>query len=168
MACPVRARSDTCREAGTSRLELGHPAVEAPGAVVVVERVVVAADELDRPPVLALQEEDDVADGLGLVVVPLGDVGVEDEVALRPARRPAGVGGAQGVVALVGAHAGHVDGAVGAEGGDDVVGAAVVEGVGVGGEGGAHAFGDVGEGRLVIIDALRGRGRRRRARAGSR
>ena len=60
--------------------------VEAPGAVVVVEDVVVAADEVDVPAVLALQEEHDITHSLGLVVVPLGDVGVEHEVALRPSR----------------------------------------------------------------------------------
>ena len=114
--------------------ELGHAAVEPPGAVRVVERVVVAADELDRPALLALQDEDHVADGRGLVVVPVGDERVEHEVALRPPRRPLRVGGAERVVALVGAQARDLAHAVGAEGGDDVVGAAVVERLGVGGD----------------------------------
>ena len=39
-------------------------------------------DELDRPAVLALQEEEHVAAGPGLVGVPVGDVGVDDDVAL--------------------------------------------------------------------------------------
>ena len=77
-------------------------------------------------------------------VVPVGDEGVDDEVALGPPRRPLRVGLAQGVVALEGADARHVEDAVGAVGGDDVVGPAVVEGVGVGGDGGADALDDLG------------------------
>ena len=91
----------------------------------------VAGHELDRPAGLALQDEDDVAGRGGLVVVPVGDEGVDDEVALGPPRLPPGVGLAQGVVALEGAGARELEGAVGAVGGDDVVGATVVEGVGV-------------------------------------
>ena len=52
---------------------------------------------------------------------------------------------AERVVAFVGAHARDVADAVGAEGGDDVVGPAVVERLGVRGNGGADALGDVGE-----------------------
>ncbi len=69
-------------------------------------------------------------------------------MALRPPRLPLRRRRlAQRVVAGVGAHARDVDDAVGAEGGDDVVGAAVVERVGVRGDRGADAFGDLGEGR---------------------
>ena len=69
----------------------------------------VAADELDRPAGVALQEEDHVADRVRLVVVPVGDERVDDEVALGPPRLPARVRGAQRVVAVVGAHARDVD-----------------------------------------------------------
>ena len=44
---------------------------------------------------------------------------------------------------FVGTHARDLDDAVGAEGGDDVVGATVVEREGVRGDGGADPFGDV-------------------------
>ena len=57
--------------------------MEAPRAVVAVQGVVVPADDLDRPARVALQEEDHVADRRGLVVVPVGDERVDDEVALR-------------------------------------------------------------------------------------
>ena len=63
--------------------ELGHPAVEAPGGTIVVQDVVVAPDELHGPAALALEQEDHVAGGLRLAVVPLGDERVQDEVALR-------------------------------------------------------------------------------------
>ena len=68
--------------------EGGEAMVEPPGAAVVVEDVVVAAHQLDRPAGVPQQQEDHVADGRGLGVVPLGDDGVEDEVALGPLRLP--------------------------------------------------------------------------------
>ena len=67
--------------------------VDTPRAVVVVEGVFVSAHELDRPAGVALQDEYHVADRVGLVVVPVRDEGVEDEMTLgviRPVR--AGVG----------------------------------------------------------------------------
>ena len=88
---------------------------------------------------------------LGLVVVPVGDERVDDEVALRPPRLPLGVRRAERVVAVVGAHARDVADAVGAEGGDDVVGAAVVERVRVRGDRGADALDDLGVRRVVLI-----------------
>jgi len=63
---------------------------------------VVPAHELHRPAVPALQEEEDVATGPGLLVAPVGDVGVDDDVALGPLRRPLIERQSQGVAALVG------------------------------------------------------------------
>ncbi len=57
------------------------------------------------------------------------------------------VGRAERVVAVVRAHARDVADAVGTEGGDDVVGPAVVQRVGVRGDRGADALDDVGVGR---------------------
>ena len=51
-------------------------------------------------------------------------------------------------MAFVGAHARNVADAVGAEGGDDVVGSAVVQRLRVRGDGGADAFDNVGVGDL--------------------
>ena len=62
---------------------------------------------------------------------------------LRQTRLPARVGIPQRVVTVVGAEPGDVAATVGAERGDDVVGATVVERVGVRGDGGAHPLGDV-------------------------
>src|ERR1019366_797874 len=71
----------------------GRTMVEPPGAAaVVVKGVAVAAHELDRPAGVAEQEEDHVADGGGLGVAPLGDHGVEDEVALGSPGFPSRVG----------------------------------------------------------------------------
>ena len=50
---------------------------------------------------------------------------------------------AQGVVAFVGAHPRDLGDAVGTEGGDDVVGPAVVQGLGVGGDAGADSLDDL-------------------------
>jgi hypothetical protein len=110
---------------------------------------VVAPDDLHRPAAVTDQEEDDVARRARLVVAPIVHVGVEDEVTLRAPGRPARVRGAQGVVALVGAHARDDANAVGAERGHDVVGAAVVERVGVRGDRRPHAFGHRREARRV-------------------
>src|SRR6187431_1094445 len=82
------------------RLELCDSSVEAPGAVVEMERVVVAADELDRPAGLPLLDEDHIARRRRLGLTPVGHVGVQHEVALRPPRLPTLVGGAEGLVAL--------------------------------------------------------------------
>src|SRR5690242_18386021 len=77
---PVPGRvSDRLREASAAM-------VEAPAIAVAVQDVVVAADQHDRPPVVLLEQEHDVAGRLGLVVRPLVDVGGEHEVALREAR----------------------------------------------------------------------------------
>src|SRR5947208_1066357 len=110
--------------------------VESPRAVVVVEDVVVSTDELDRPAGSALQNEDHVANRDRLVIAPLGDEGVDDQVALGALGLPPGVGLAEGVVAPVGTQARDLTDAVGAEGGDDVVGSAVVESMRVPGDGG--------------------------------
>src|SRR5438477_1323121 len=126
------------------RDELGRPVVELPRAVVVVEGVVVPAHELDGPAGFALQHEDHVADRLCLMVVPVRDEGVEDEVALGPYRLPPGVGLTKGVVAFEGADTRELGDAVGAVGGYDVGGPAVVQGMGVGGDGGADALHDLG------------------------
>src|SRR5581483_9508135 len=75
-----------------------------------------------------------------------------DEVALRSPRLPRLVDRAEGVVAFVRPHAFDLDGAVGAEGGDDVVGAAIVECLRVGGDGGANAFGDLCERHERTLD----------------
>ncbi len=114
--------------------------MEPPPAVAVVEGVVVPADELDRPPRVAFEDEDHVAGRRRGVVVPVCDERVDDEVALRSLRRPLGVGLAEGVVALVGAHARDLADAVAAEGGDDIVGPTVVERLRVRSDGGADAL----------------------------
>src|SRR3954454_17368353 len=53
------------------------------GAEFVVEGVVVPRDELDRPARRALAGEDHIADRGGFVLVPVGDEGVDDQMALR-------------------------------------------------------------------------------------
>ena len=68
-------------------------------------------------------------------------------MALGPSRLQPPVGVAERVVAGVRAHARDVDGAVGAEGGDDVVGPAVVQGQGVRGDRGADALGHLSQRR---------------------
>src|SRR5271157_5497412 len=72
--------------------------VESPRAIVTVEEVVVPTDELDRPAGVLQEQEDHVADGLGLVVAPLGDDGVDDEVPLGLPRLPPRVGLAKRVM----------------------------------------------------------------------
>ena len=76
-------------------------------------------------------------------------------MALRLPRLPLVVGGAQRVVAMVRAHAGDVTFTVGAVGGDDVVGAAVVERLRVRGDGGPDALGDIGPAASRALPALR-------------
>src|SRR5205823_6055683 len=119
-------------------------AVEPPGAVVVVvQHVVVPADDRDCPSLVALQEKDHVAGRAGLMVVPVGHERVEDQVALRLSRLPFLVGVTQGVVSLMRAHARHLDRAIGAEGRDDVVGATVVHGLCVRRDGGPDSLDDL-------------------------
>src|SRR5579884_238636 len=122
--------------------------MEPPTAVAAtMQRVVVAPDELHRPAVVRLEQEDDVARGPRLVLVPVRDQRVEDEVTLRPSRLHTLVRGVQRVVTLVVAEPGDGARAVRAERRDDVVGAAVVEGLRVRRERGAHSGVDVREGR---------------------
>src|SRR5262245_27222871 len=115
-------------------------AVEAPGAVVVAQSVVVSAYDLDRPAGITLQQEDDVTDRARLVVIPVGHERVEDEMTLRPPRLPFRVRSAQRVATFVPAHPRDVADAIGTERGDDVVRAAVVERLGVRGDCGTDAF----------------------------
>ncbi len=122
--------------------------VESPGAMIVMEGVVVPAHELDRPAGVTQNHEDEIADGSGPGVVPIGDDRVEDEVTLGSVRLPLRVSAAERVVTLMRAHARHLADTVGAVGGDDVIGPAVVEGLGVHGDGGAHALGNLGMGHL--------------------
>src|SRR5947209_9468842 len=121
--------------------ERARPVVELPSVAFAVERVLVAADGEDLPTRLALGHEDHVADGGRLLVAPLGDERVGDDVALGAARLPPFIRAAERVVALVGAHPRDLDGAVFAEGGHNVVDAAVVEGLRVGGDCVANGFG---------------------------
>src|SRR5258708_6949347 len=117
--------------------------MKAPRAVVVVEGVVVATDELDPPARVAQQQEDHVADGGGLVFAPVGDDGVDDDVALGLPWLHSRVGLAESLVAVVRAQARHLNLPVGAEGGDDIFGPAVVQGVGVGADRGPNPFDDL-------------------------
>src|SRR5580700_2298906 len=83
-----------------------------------------------------------------LAVAPLRDERVHDQVTLRLPRLPFGEGPPECVLALTAAHAGDVAAAVGTKGGDDIVGPPVVESLGVGGDGPAHALDHFGVGRL--------------------
>src|SRR4051812_2448084 len=100
---------------GRASAEEGADApVEAPRPTVVVERVLVASDELHGPTFVAHEQEHEVTRGASLVVVPVGDERVEHEVTLRAARRDARVRLAQCVVTLVRAEPGDVAAPVGA------------------------------------------------------
>src|SRR5262245_9954198 len=120
--------------------------MEPPCPADVVERVVVPAHELHCPSAAAVQQEDDIARRAGLVVAPVGEEGVEDEVALRSAGHPPGVRRPERVVAFVRAQPRDVTRPVGAEGGDEVVGPAVVERLRVHRDGGTDPLGDLGVG----------------------
>src|SRR5271166_4473130 len=89
-------------KSGPRTISLGHElsqtTVEAPRAVGVVEDVVVPTHQLDRPTLLAFQEEDHVAARPSLVVIPVGDQRVDDQVSLGSHRLPLGVRLAEGVV----------------------------------------------------------------------
>ena len=116
--------------------------MEPPRPALVVEDVVVTAHELDRPAGLPFSRK-----MTSLVALASSSFhSVTSVLTTRwrwVPRLPLRVCLAERVVALVGAQAGDLADAVGAEGGDDVVGPAVVERLGVGGEGGADALGDV-------------------------
>src|SRR3954469_9136002 len=63
--------------AGALLHELRGATVEAPHAVVAVQRVVVATDHLNRPSRLALEDQDHVADRGGFAVGPFADERVD-------------------------------------------------------------------------------------------
>ena len=124
------------------RHELRCPTVEAPPAAGVVEEVAIAPDELNRPAVLAFQDEDHVAgarasssfQSVTWVLMTrwrCGRRGFHAAKALRRASWPSW------------SHPWDLAGAVGAEGGDDVVGPTIVQGLGVLGHGGADPLDDL-------------------------
>jgi hypothetical protein len=78
-------------------------------------------------------------------------------VALGLPRLQSGVSLAKGIVAFMGTHAGDVAATVGAEGGDDVVGAPVVEGLRVRGDRRARARVDFGAARRGVNQKPRSR-----------
>ena len=106
----VNAVSAPGRGGGASLDELRRAAVEPPGPLASGGgRRGTGPTSCTDQPVLPLQEEEHVAAGPGLVVVPVGDVGVDDDVALGPTGHPLGVGPAEGVVALVGPESRDLD-----------------------------------------------------------
>jgi cation diffusion facilitator CzcD-associated flavoprotein CzcO len=119
--------------------------VEAPGVTVATQHIAVATDELHRPPFAPLEQKDHIADGTGLGLPDRGHQGVEHEVALRPTRLPPAVGGVECLRALETPEAGNVAEPVGTKGGDNLVGASIIEGLGVFGDHRTNGLGDTGE-----------------------
>jgi hypothetical protein len=90
---------------------------------------VVPTHELDRPAGPAQNQNGEIADGGGPGVAPIGDDLLRTR--WRWGRPGSRVGVAERVLTLMRAHARHLADTIGAVGGDDVIGPAVVEGLGV-------------------------------------
>ena len=142
--CPTARTSSlpsgTWPRSRRAKSQTHRPLPESPGAVLVYQGVLVAAHQLDRPTRLPFLEEQQVADRRGLVLVPVGHQRVDDDVALGHPWLETGVCLPDRIVPLVGSRPRDLHDTVGTERGHDVLGASVIQRLGVGGHGGTDTF----------------------------